>query len=116
MHMRPPCCGLFLTLLLVAHQSVADGTPAPAASVPAEPAPARIWAGSCSYCHERGIAAPVFGRHLQPSAIAAVVRNGLGLMPAYHPSEISDAALEKLAIWVARQPPAAPSKPASSVH
>jgi len=116
MQMRPPRCGLFIALLLGAYQSAADGTPASAASAPTEPTPASIWAGSCSYCHERGIAAPVFGRHLQPSAIGAVVRNGLGSMPAYHPSEISDAALEKLAIWVARQPPAAPSKPASSVH
>jgi mono/diheme cytochrome c family protein len=47
---------------------------------------------------------------LTRAAIAAVVRNGTNGMPAFHPSEISDAELEQLAEWVARERPAKPTR------
>jgi len=95
MPMRRSCIGLAVALLL-ARPAAAD-------------APAAVWASACTYCHDRGIAAPVFGRNLAPAAIAAAVRNGVGAMPAFHPSEISDVDLERLSTWVAQQPAAAPA-------
>ena len=69
-------------------------------SVPAS----ALWANACTYCHDTGVAPPIFGRGLRPETIAAVVRNGLNGMPAFHPSEISDERLALFADWVARQP------------
>jgi mono/diheme cytochrome c family protein len=100
---------VLLTLLLPAGQAM-TATPAVAhTSVqrPAPPAagsPVAIWAGACTYCHDRGIAPSIFGRDLTVAAIAATVRNGRGAMPAFHPSEIDDAALLRLAQWVSQQP------------
>ena len=71
-------------------------------------ASAAVWAGSCTYCHDQGVAPPVFGLGLPAAAIAAVVRGGLSGMPAFNPSELTDAQLHSLADWVARQP--APAK------
>jgi mono/diheme cytochrome c family protein len=76
---------------------------------PASATPAEVWASTCTYCHDAGIALPIFGRKLTHAAIAAVVRNGTNGMPAFHPSEISDAQLELLVEWVSRQPPAKPA-------
>ncbi len=71
-----------------------------------------MWAGACSYCHDEGVAPPIFGLQLGPAAIAAVVRSGLNGMPAFHPSELTDAQLQALAKWVEQQP--ASTAPAST--
>jgi mono/diheme cytochrome c family protein len=75
---------------------------------PASATPAEIWAGACAYCHDAGVAPPIFGLKLPRAALATVVRNGSNGMPAFHPSEISDAQLQQLADWIARQRPAKP--------
>ncbi|HUE11701.1 MAG TPA: cytochrome c [Steroidobacteraceae bacterium] len=100
MPMRAAAIGILAALLLPARPAAADAT-----------APAEIWASACTYCHDRGVAPPLFGRNLDAALIAAAVRNGLDSMPAFHPSEISDEALAQLAAWVARQPAAAPPTP-----
>jgi len=102
MPLRAACMSIMAALLLPARQAAADAA-----------APAAIWASACTYCHDRGVAPPLFGRNLDAALIAAAVRNGLGSMPAFHPSEISDQALAQLAAWVARQAPAASPAPAA---
>jgi mono/diheme cytochrome c family protein len=97
--------------------AVAGAAAAVAAETPITISPARVWAGACSYCHDEGVAPPIFGLGLGAAAIAAVVRGGLNGMPAFHPSELTEAQLQALADWVAQQPartaPAgtAPAKP-----
>jgi len=111
MTMRRSYIGVLVALLLPPWRASAD-VPAPVGS----PGPAAIWASACTYCHDHGVAAPVFGRNLRPTAIAAIVRNGLGSMPAFHPSEINDEDLKRLADWVARHPASVPSVPSAPVR
>ena len=66
--------------------------------------PAAVWRASCSYCHDHGVGPQLFGRALPVVAIATVTRHGARGMPAFHPSEISPAALTALAEWVNAQP------------
>jgi mono/diheme cytochrome c family protein len=93
----------------------AGSAAAVAANADALTAPARVWAGACAYCHAQGVAPPIFGLGLAPAAIAVVVRSGLNGMPAFHPSELTDAQVNALAEWIARQPTApAGTAPASA--
>jgi mono/diheme cytochrome c family protein len=66
--------------------------------------PESIWHSSCAYCHEGGVAHPILGAHLSTVVITQIVRSGVGAMPPFHPSEISPAQLQELALWVNRQP------------
>lgn len=56
-----------------------------------------VWQKICSHCHETGIGPIIKGRGLTPAYYVKVVRNGLRAMPAFRPSDIDDATLEKLA-------------------
>lgn len=42
-------------------------------------------------------------RDLNAAALRAFVRNGVGAMPRFRPTEVSDADLEALAVWLARR-------------
>lgn len=67
--------------------------------------PAQIFDVTCRYCHEAGIAPPLIGARPAPALVAAAVRRGPGGMPAFTPTQISDAELRRLADWLQRQPP-----------
>lgn len=74
------------------------GAYAGVASPPREPA--MIYAKTCGYCHGQHVAPVIRGRNLPPEVIAQYVRSGPRAMPAFRPTEISDAELKALAQWV----------------
>ncbi|SFB27712.1 Cytochrome c, mono-and diheme variants [Collimonas sp. OK607] len=60
----------------------------------------------CAQCHEANIGPRITGRGLALPAIRYFVRNGHNAMPAWRPTEISDAELIELADWLQATPPA----------
>ena len=64
----------------------------------------KVYASTCGYCHGRNVGPVILGRGLPVPAIEAMVRNGLNAMPAFRPSEISDAELAAVAAWVSASP------------
>jgi cytochrome c5 len=64
--------------------------------------PADTYEKICRYCHDTGVGPVVKGRGLQPAYIAATVRAGRNGMPAFRPSEISNAELLALSQWLER--------------
>lgn len=76
----------------------ADSASAGGASTPR--APAVIYAKTCGYCHGQHVAPVIRGRNLPPEVIAQYVRSGPRAMPAFRPTEISDAELKALTQWV----------------
>ncbi len=63
----------------------------------------QLWRSTCAYCHDDRIADELRGRQLAPAALTGAVRAGPRAMPAFAPSQISDAELDALADWLARQ-------------
>lgn len=114
---------LSLALLTLAAASAQAAQPAPD-SAPAAPHPGKVlfdrW---CAECHAPGHGHPgtqqlerVRGatlavleqrRDLTPAVVRVFVRNGMNAMPAYRPSEISDAELEQIGAYLARNAPGA---------
>lgn len=90
-----PCAGAALGVLagLAAPAEAASPSPSP----PPRP-PAAIYAKVCGYCHGQHVG-PVI-RRLPPDHVIQMVRNGPRAMPAFRPTEISDAELKALAQWV----------------
>lgn len=74
------------------------------------PAPARtgaeIYAKVCSLCHETRVGPVLLGRQLPGVVVATFVRHGMNGMPAFRPSEISDAELADLARFINTTPAA----------
>lgn len=86
-----------------------------------------IFERRCAACHAPGLDHPgtmqlTVGRgltvgalearpDLTPAFVTAIVRSGLGLMPAFRPSEIDDAALDALARYLSPADPAAVETP-----
>lgn len=62
--------------------------------------PEYLYARTCGYCHGHNIAPIIRGRNLAPAVTAAIVRSGMGAMPAFKPTEITDAELEALSQWL----------------
>ncbi len=60
----------------------------------------KVYADSCGYCHGRNVGPVILGRALPVPAIEAMVRGGLRAMPAFRPTEISDAELAAVAAWI----------------
>lgn len=90
------CAAGALSLPLAAH---ADAPPS------ATPRSAeKVYASTCGYCHGRNVGPVILGRGLPVEAIKAMVRGGLNAMPAFRPSEISDAELAAVAAWVSASP------------
>ena len=82
-------------LLLLPAASLAD---APPSATPR--APAKVYAAICGYCHGANVGPIILGRSLAPELISTLVRNGKNAMPAFRPTEISDAELSAVATWV----------------
>jgi mono/diheme cytochrome c family protein len=76
--------------------------------------PEHIWRAVCSYCHGAGVGLQLLGAKLPASVIVEITRNGLKQMPAFAPTQISDAELAALAEWISRSepPPPAAQEPA----
>ena len=63
-----------------------------------------VYGKVCGYCHERGVGPVIKGRQLPEEYIRRVVRYGNRAMPAFRPSEISDALLAQVAHRVSSAP------------
>jgi mono/diheme cytochrome c family protein len=81
--------------------------------------PEKVFEDTCAYCHGHYIAPgitvieQILGRGLPPALTKTYVRNGLGRMPAFRVTEISDSELEALAKWIetSTAPPLPPLPP-----
>lgn len=62
--------------------------------------PQFIYDRTCGYCHGHNIGPIILGRNLPAPVISAIVRSGNGAMPAFKPTEITDAELAALAEWI----------------
>lgn len=91
----------FLRLAGAVPLALAATLPAGAAP-PAAPAraPEVIYAKTCGYCHGARVAPVIRGRGLPVEIITAYVRSGPRAMPAFRPTEISNAELAALARWI----------------
>lgn len=60
-----------------------------------------LWQRHCAECHDDARIAPMIETMAYPpSALGAIVRNGVNMMPAFTPREISDAEIETLGQWL----------------
>ena len=95
-HYSMPAMALFVACALTLPLTAIAEAPPSATPRSAE----KLYASTCGYCHGRNVGPVILGRSLPVPAIEAVVRNGLNAMPAFRPSEISDAELAAVAAWV----------------
>lgn len=74
-------------------------------STPAEAHGQQVYMQHCYYCHQAGEGglAPALNLPLPSLAIRTQVRVGLGAMPAFPPSEISDVELDNLIAYLKLQ-------------
>ncbi|WP_298193697.1 cytochrome c [Novosphingobium sp.] len=63
-------------------------------------APAVVYAKTCGYCHGQHVAPVIRGRAIPTEMTTAIVRRGQRAMPAFRPTEISNAELGALAAWL----------------
>ena len=64
--------------------------------------PEYIYDRTCGYCHGHNVGPIILGRGLPPEVIETFVRRGNGAMPAFKPTEITDAELAALADWISQ--------------
>jgi mono/diheme cytochrome c family protein len=64
--------------------------------------PEGIYSRTCGYCHGANVAPAILGLQLPPEFIRSTVRTGLGAMPAFRQTEISDADLKGLSEWISK--------------
>lgn len=88
---------LAATAALTGGASLALATPSP----PPRP-PEAVYAKVCGYCHGHNVGPVIRGRSLPPEMIRHLVRSGMGAMPPFRPTEITDAELAALADWISR--------------
>lgn len=62
--------------------------------------PQEVYQKICAYCHETGVGPHIRGV-FPPKFYVKVVRHGMAAMPAFRPTDIDDAMLQKLAKWLA---------------
>ena len=76
------------------------GMEASAASGPRPPE--KVYSVTCGYCHGKNVGPIIKGRELPPEAVKMMVRHGMGGMPAFRPTEITDAELDGLATYISQ--------------
>ncbi|WP_353228901.1 cytochrome c [Novosphingobium sp.] len=76
--------------------------------VQAPRAPQTVYAQTCGYCHGRNVGPIILGRHLPAEYIRQMARSGRNGMPAFRPTEVTNAELDGLAQWISAS--AAPAK------
>ena len=62
--------------------------------------PEQLYAKTCGYCHGTNVGPIIRGRALPDAAIKMIVRSGQNAMPAFRPTEITNAELDRLATWI----------------
>jgi len=62
----------------------------------------------CAKCHEAGVGPVLLGRELPEATTLYMVRHGLNAMPAFRLSDIDDATLKDLALYLSKS--TAPAK------
>ena len=62
--------------------------------------PEFLYDRACGYCHGHNVGPLIRGRQLPAAVVAAIVRSGNGAMPAFRPTEITNAELTALAQWI----------------
>lgn len=98
---------LFGAVLAVVAAPQCARAQAPAADAPqplSQRSPAKVYAGTCGYCHGHNVGPVILGRKLPAEMVKMMVRSGPHGMPAFRPSEISEAELAALALWVQKSP------------
>lgn len=78
----------------------APGTQAQATYEVAPRDPQFLYDRTCGYCHGHNVGPIILGRQLPAAVTAAIVRSGNGAMPAFKPTEITDAELAVLSAWI----------------
>ncbi len=94
------CTGLALSFVVCS--ATADKTTNDVSTATPEKRQAiSVYRATCSYCHDHeGIAPKIRGRAIPPALTKTLVRVGLGAMPTFRKTEISDEELEALANWL----------------
>jgi mono/diheme cytochrome c family protein len=69
-----------------------------------ERSPEVTYAKVCGYCHGRNIGPIILGRKLDTDMIKSVARHGRNGMPAFRPTEVTNAELDALATWISTSP------------
>lgn len=64
--------------------------------------PEGTYSRTCGYCHGTNVGPILLGKGYPAEAVAFMVRNGKGAMPAFRTSEISKAELDALSVWIAK--------------
>lgn len=98
---------------LLAMAAALPGLPAHAQSAGQWGSPGKIYDKVCAYCHETTVAPRLLGRDLSPDYVRLVVSSGLRAMPAFRPTDLSDAELDALAAFVQKEPPRVATKAAA---
>jgi mono/diheme cytochrome c family protein len=68
--------------------------------VQGERSPDIVYAKVCGYCHGRNVGPIILGRQLPVDAIKQIARHGQNGMPAFRPTEVTNAELDALAKWI----------------
>ena len=66
--------------------------------------PEGMYSRSCDYCRGANVGPVILGLQLPPGLTRSTVRAGQGAMPAFRPTEISDADLKGLSEWISNSP------------
>lgn len=69
-----------------------------------ERTPEVVYAKVCGYCHGKNVGPIILGRKLDTDMIKSVTRHGRNGMPAFRPTEITNAELDALAVWISKSP------------
>ena len=90
-------------LVLTAGAVVAQSQPSPQ-SPTVEGQGKRYFEKVCAKCHEVGIGPVLTGRGLDPLFYTTIVRHGNRAMPAFRMTDIDDATLQDLGVYLSKSP------------
>lgn len=90
-------------LMLTAGAVVAQSQPSPQ-SPTVEGQGKRYFEKVCAKCHEIGVGPALTGRGLAPLFYTTIARHGSGAMPAFRETDIDDATLQDLAVYLSKTP------------
>lgn len=90
-------------LMLTAGAAVAQSQPGPQ-SPTVEGQGKRYFEKVCAKCHEVGIGPVLTGRGLDPLFYTTIVRHGNRAMPAFRMTDIDDATLQDLGVYLSKSP------------
>ena len=68
--------------------------------VQGERPPEVVYAKVCGYCHGKNVGPIILGRQLPSDSIKLIARSGQNGMPAFRPTEVTNAELDALAKWI----------------